>query len=163
MTDEIYNYIILAIVIFAYLHLWFYTFKYQKIEKKIENRINERFEDFITQKVISMENLVNNYTNHLNGVTKTRISEIENTHEKFEESSTKILNNINNLENGFSKLTSILKKIGTAMDEVYINSLREIEAKNDLIIQKNNNIKRLENMIEKRNKKIARLENEKNN
>ena len=50
-TTEIYNYIILSIVVLAYLHLWFYTFKYQKIEKKIENRINERFEDFITQKV----------------------------------------------------------------------------------------------------------------
>ena len=46
-TTEIYNYIILSIVVLAYLHLWFYTFKYQKIEKKIENRINERFEDFI--------------------------------------------------------------------------------------------------------------------
>ena len=163
MTTEIYNYIILSIVVLAYLHLWFYTFKYQMIEKKIENRINKRFEDFITQKVTSMENLVNNYTNHLNGVTETRISEIETTHEKFEESSTKILNNINNLENKFSKLTSILKNAETAMDVVYINSLREIEVKNDLIIQKNDHIKRLEAMIEQRNKKIKRLEDAKNN
>lgn len=163
MIDEIYNYIILSIVILAYLHLWFYTFKYQKIEKKIENRINERFENFITQKVTSMENLVNNYTNHLNNVTETKIYEIETTHEKFEESSTKILHKINNFENELSKLAFILKKVGTAMDEVYINSLREIEIKNDLIIQKNDHIKKLEAMIEQRNKKITRLENEKKN
>lgn len=162
-TTEIYNYIILSIVVLAYLHLWFYTFKYQKIEKKIENRINERFEDFITQKAKSMETLINNYTVHLHKVTETKIYEIETTHEKFEESSTKILTNIENIENGFSRFTSILKKVGTAMDEVYINSLREIEVKNDLIIQKNNHIKKLEGMIEKRNKKITRLENEKNN
>lgn len=163
MPTEIYNYIILSIVVLAYLHLWFYTFKYQKIEKKIENRINERFEDFITQKVISMENLVNNYTNQLKDITKARIKKIENTHEKFEESSTKILNNINNLENKFSKLTSILKNAENAVDVVYINSLREIEVKNDLIIQKNDHIKKLEAMIEQRNKKIKRLEDAKNN
>ena len=58
---------------------------------------------------------------------------------------------------------TILEKVETAMNEVYINSLREIEVKNDLIIQKNDHIKRLESMIEQRNKKIKRLENEKNN
>ena len=83
--------------------------------------------------------------------------------EKFEKSSTKILTNITNIENEFSRFTSILEKVETAMNEVYINSLREIEVKNDLIIQKNDHIKRLESMIEQRNKKIKRLENEKNN
>lgn len=163
MIDEIYNYIVISIVILAYLHLWFYRFKYQKIEEKIENRINERFEDFITKKVKSMENLVNNYNNNLNSVTKTKISEIETTHRKIEESSTEILNDINNFENELLKLLSILKRVETNVDEVYINSLREIEIKNDLIIQKNDHIKKLEAMIEKRNKKITRLENEKNN
>ena len=71
--------------------------------------------------------------------------------------------NITNIENEFSRFTSILEKVETAMNEVYINSLREIEVKNDLIIQKNDHIKRLESMIEQRNKKIKRLENEKNN
>ena len=163
MTDELYNYIILLIVVLAYLHLWFHKFKYQKYEKMIETKINERFEDFITQKVKSMETLINNYTVHLHKVTETKIYEIETTHEKFEESSTKILTNITNIENEFSRFTSILEKVETAMNEVYINSLREIEVKNDLIIQKNDHIKRLESMIEQRNKKIKRLENEKNN
>mgnify|MGYP002346922612 CR=1 FL=1 len=159
MTTEIYNYIILSIVVLAYLHLWFYTFKYQKIEKKIENRINERFEDFITQKVASMENLVNNYTNQLKDITKARIKKIEITHEKFEESSTKILNNINNLENEYSEFIDILKE---AVNVAKILS-EEIEVKNNLIIQKNDHIKKLEAMIEQRNKKIKRLEDAKNN
>lgn len=159
MTMEIYNYIILSIVVLAYLHLWFYTFKYQKIEKKIENRINERFEDFITQKVASMENLVNNYTNQLKDITKARIKKIEITHEKFEESSTKILNNINNLENEYSEFIDILKE---AVNVAKILS-EEIEVKNNLIIQKNDHIKKLEAMIEQRNKKIKRLEDAKNN
>ena len=158
-TTEIYNYIILSIVVLAYLHLWFYTFKYQKIEKKIENRINERFEDFITQKVASMENLVNNYTNQLKDITKARIKKIEITHEKFEESSTKILNNINNLENEYSEFIDILKE---AVNVAKILS-EEIEVKNNLIIQKNDHIKKLEAMIEQRNKKIKRLEDAKNN
>ena len=159
MTTEIYNYIILSIVVLAYLHLWFYTFKYQKIEKKIENRINERFEDFITQKVASMENLVNNYTNQLKDITKARIKKIEITHEKFEESSTKILNNINNLENEYSEFIDILKE---AVNVAKILS-EEIEVKNNLIIQKNDHIKKLEAMIEQRNNKIKRLEDAKNN
>lgn len=94
MTDELYNYIILLIVVLAYLHLWFHKFKYQKYEKMIETKINERFEDFITQKVKSMETLIDNYTDHLDKVTETNIYEIETTHEKFEKSSTKILTNI---------------------------------------------------------------------
>ena len=159
MTTEIYNYIILSIVVLAYLHLWFYTFKYQKIEKKIENRINERFEDFITQKVASMENLVNNYTNQLKDITKARIKKIEITHEKFEESSTKILNNINNLENEYSEFIDILKE---AVNVAKILS-EEIEVKNNLIIQNYDHIKKLEAMIEQRNKKIKRLEDAKNN
>ena len=163
MNTEIYNYIILSIVVLAYLHLWFYTFKYQMIEKKIENRINKRFEDFITQKVTSMENLVNNYTNHLNGVTETRISEIETTHEKFEESSTKILNNINNLENEYPKLVIYQRKIAGAVNETYINLLGEMESKNSLIRERDDHIKKLEAMIEQRNKKIKRLEDAKNN
>lgn len=159
MTDELYNYIILLIVVLAYLHLWFHKFKYQKYEKMIETKINERFEDFITQKVKSMETLINNYTVHLHKVTETKIYEIETTHEKFEESSTKILTNITNIENEFSKLMNILRKAA----DIVKSQAELLQTKDDLITQKNNNIKRLEGMIEKRNKKITRLENEKNN
>ena len=163
MTDELYNYIILSIVVLAYLHLWFHKFKYQKYEQLIENKINERFEKFINEKIDNMKSLINNYDNHLNTITETKIYEIENTHEKFEESSKKILNNINNFGNELSKLEICQKKIAGAVNEVYINSLGEIQTKNDLIVQKNDHIKRLEAMIEQRNKKIKRLENGKNN
>ena len=159
MTDELYNYIILLIVVLAYLHLWFHKFKYQKYEKMIETKINERFEDFITQKVKSMETLIDNYTDHLDKVTETNIYEIETTHEKFEKSSTKILTNITNIENEFSKLMNILRKAA----DIVKSQAELLQTKDDLITQKNNNIKRLESMIEQRNKKIKRLENEKNN
>lgn len=163
MADEFYNYIILSIVVLAYLHLWFHKFKYQKYEQLIENKISERFEKFINEKIDNMKSLINNYDNHLNTITETKIYEIETTHEKFEESSRKILNNINNFGNELSKLEIHQKKIAGAVNEVYINSLGEIQAKNDLIVQKNDHIKRLEAMIEQRNKKIKRLENGKNN
>jgi predicted RNase H-like nuclease (RuvC/YqgF family) len=105
------------------------------------------------------EALINNYTDHLHKVTETKIYEIETTHEKFEESSTKILTNITSIENEFSKLMNILRKAA----DIVKNQAELLQTKDDLITQKNNNIKRLEGMIEKRNKKIARLENEKNN
>ena len=65
MTDELYNYIILLIVVLAQLHLWFHKFKYQKYEKQFckvhhidELQRNIRKSGYISQIKTSKEALL---------------------------------------------------------------------------------------------------------
>ena len=161
--DELSSEILLIIVVIAYIQLWFYTFKHQEIEKKIEDRINERFDDFISKKVLSMEKLANDYSKYLNKLTETKINEIQSNYDKFEESSRKISIHMVSLEDQLLKLKRYQENIAAAMNGTFLKAINEVEEKNELIRKNNDNIKRLEAMIEQRNKKIKRLEDGKNN
>lgn len=161
--DELSSEILLIIVIIAYIQLWFYTFKRREIEKKIEDRINERFDDFISKKILSMEKLANDYTKYLNKLTETKINEIQSNYDKFEESSRKISIYMVSLEDQLLKIKRYQENIAAAMNGTFLKAINEVEEKNELIRKNNDNIKRLEAMIEKRNKKIKRLEDGKNN
>ena len=153
--------ILLVIVIIAYIQLWFYTFKQQEIGKKFEDKINERFDDFINKKVLSMEKLANDYTKYINKLTETKINEIQTNYEKFEEYSRKTSIHMVSLEDQLFKLKHYQENIAATMNGIFLKTIKEIEEKNELIRKNNDNIKRLEAMIEQRNKKIKRLENEK--
>ena len=153
--------ILLVIVIIAYIQLWFYTFKQQEIGKKFEDKINERFDDFINKKVLSMEKLANDYTKYINKLTETKINEIQTNYEKFEEYSRKTSIHMVSLEDQLFKLKHYQENIAATMNGIFLKTIKEIEEKNELIRKNNDNIKRLEAMIEQRNKKMKRLEHEK--